>query len=213
MIGYLKGKLIYNQDGKALVVVGDERTAVGYSVCLPEKATYQNLALDEVTEFFIYTHIREDAFDLYGFRSQVEKEIFTTLLSVNGIGPKAARSILSHCEPTQFVQAILEKNFSALNAIAGIGKKTAERLILELQDSIKKKVSENPDRFALKPTLSSDEKIPISEALHSFKDAKEALVNLGYREAEVVSILNKINLEQKELGVDVLVKRALHQLR
>src|SRR5690606_11499818 len=99
MIGYLKGRILEHAHGKMLVVLGSgeaaEPGAAGYLVFVPQSLTYANLAPGQVVELFVHSHVREDAFDLFGFSTRGEKELFLCLLSVNGIGPKGALGILS----------------------------------------------------------------------------------------------------------------------
>src|SRR5690349_763374 len=97
MIGYLNGEVLEHSDGKLLVTVGDRQTsgAVGYLVSVPQNPAYASLGPGQRTELFIYTHVREDALDLFGFQTSSEKNLFCVLLEVNGIGPKSALNILS----------------------------------------------------------------------------------------------------------------------
>ena len=137
VIGYLNGKFLEIQDGKAVVIPSG--SGIGYSVSLPFSSRYEELHTGAQAELWVYSHVREDAFDLYGFLSREEKEIFLTLLTVNGIGPKGALGILSKVEIPTLVAAILEGDQETLTEIPGIGKKTAERVVVELRDSLRKK--------------------------------------------------------------------------
>jgi Holliday junction DNA helicase RuvA subunit len=140
MIGYLSGKILERSDGKILIAMGTPDTGVvGYTVQVPESQGHIGLIAGSSAELFIYTHVREEALDLYGFRTAAEKDLFLTFLSVSGIGPKGALGILSGAEAGDLVQAILKADKAFLGRIPGIGKKTAERIVLELADKIRKK--------------------------------------------------------------------------
>ena len=123
---------------------------VGYSVNVPRNSQYELLPNGKVIELFIHTHVREDQLDLYGFATKSEKELFLTLLSVNGIGPKGALSILSGADTSQLVQAIIEGDKALLTKLPGVGKKTAERMVLELSDSLRKKMDAHATVFRYK---------------------------------------------------------------
>jgi Holliday junction DNA helicase RuvA len=136
MLGYLRGQVLSTpseNDGKITLGIGAPETGiVGYSVHVPRNTQYELILAGKVIELFVHTHVREDQLDLYGFSTKSEKDLFLTLLSVNGIGPKGALSILSGADTAQLVQAIVDGDKALLTKIPGIGKKTAERMVLEL---------------------------------------------------------------------------------
>ena len=225
MIGYLRGEVLENTEGALLVLIGRDGaySGVGYSVSVPQGPAYLNFLPGKQIELFVHTHVREDALDLYGFATRAEKEIFLTLLGVNGIGPKVAMAILTKVEPVTLIQAILESDSAALTRIPGIGKKTAERLILELADKIRKKmesgafggmsssVAGGTGRVQpLKSAVSSGARLAVSP----FDDAKDALVGLGYREQDATALLNRILAEADTppKKAEDLVRSALRQL-
>jgi Holliday junction DNA helicase RuvA len=164
--------------------------------------------------------VREDALDLFGFASKLEKDIFLTLLTVNGIGPKGAMGILSKVDTNTLIGAILDGDKDTLVAIPGVGKKTAERVVLELADPIRKKVEAG--------LLTVASKTPESRGMSSYSrpatagtgvqsilgDAKAALIGLGYREHEVTGLLNRIiaEMETPPGKAEDLVRSALRQL-
>lgn len=195
MIGYLNGKILDHSDGKLLVGVGAPGGFVGYAVSIPESAGHTGLVPGDAVELFVYTHVREDALDLFGFRTVVEKDLFLTFLSVSGIGPKSALGILSGAEAGDIVQAILKDDKAFLSRIPGIGKKTAERIVLELGDKIRKKMDAG-FYAALKPIAGP--LAPAGATAHSgaaselLRDAALALVGLGYREQDAEQVLHKI---------------------
>jgi len=169
MIALLTGKLVLKSIDHLIVDVG----GVGYRVKIPLSSFY---ALPETGEvrLHIYTHVKEDAIHLYGFLTLAEKELFTLLLSVLGIGPKLAVNILSNIPADELRASLCRGDDQRLAAIPGIGKKTAERLILELREKVRKlDGSAGPVPSAAAP----------QEQNHVLDDALSALVNLGYKEA------------------------------
>ncbi len=224
MIGYLQGEILENQDGKMLLGIGDRKNAgtVGYLVAVPQSASYGAYLVGEKLELFVYTHVREEAFDLYGFSTKFEKELFFTLLSVNGIGPKSALGILSAVEANQLIQAIMEGDQASLTRIPGIGKKTAERVVVELRDTVRKKVELGV--FSAQLRVEAHSKTTQSGALRKegvgslnsqvVRDAKEALISLGYREQDIQQLLNRVleNSEFKPQRAEDLIRAALRQM-
>lgn len=222
MLGYLRGQVlssISEGDGKLIIGIGGgigaEATGmVGYSVNVPKSAQYDLLPHGKVIELFIYTHVREDQLELFGFATRSEKELFLTLLSVNGIGPKGALSILSGCEPSVLIQAVIEGDKQLLTKVPGIGKKTAERVVLELADPLKKKIETGGFADLRSSKTPSKSQAPGKSASHaSIRDARDALVGLGYRESDVSSLLNKVFAEfETPPRTEELIKTALRQL-
>jgi holliday junction DNA helicase RuvA len=206
VISYLAGKVLENSEGTLTVFTGAlTQGGVGYAVQVPKGIQYTSISKQSQIELFIYTHVRQDTFDLYGFMTFAEKDLFLSLLNVNGVGPKAALSILSQADVNHFTKIILSKNTDALTEIPGIGKKTAERLILELTDVLKKKAISTD-----KPTQSSE--TDIATNIQVFEDAKTALTGLGYKEQEVANILKKIAKDSAKATVEEMVKKALRHL-
>jgi Holliday junction DNA helicase RuvA len=164
VIARLTGKLIYKSPEYIVIDVG----GVGYQVSVPLSTFYELPEKGELVGLHIYTAVREDAIELYGFLTLEERELFKLLLTVSKIGPKLARNILSGISVNELKNAVITSNVLKLNAIPGVGHKTAERLVLELKDKI-------PSTAALHEAteeISPDEKIG---------DALSALVNLGYK--------------------------------
>ncbi len=132
MIAHLKGVLAEKAAGRVVVDV----SGVGYEVLIPY-STYYELGEDgDTVSLHIYTHVKEDAFSLYGFSTSKEKRLFTQLIQISGIGPKLGVAILSGMPVGEFVEAVTDKNVVKLNEIPGVGKKTAERLVLEMKDKV-----------------------------------------------------------------------------
>jgi len=169
MIAYLKGKIILKKDKYVIVNTG----AIGYQVWLNEKA----LAVvkeDEEAEFYTHLYSREDSQELYGFLSLPELELFKNLLSISGVGPKSALATLAVASVSDIMQAVLTEDPNILQSVSGIGKKTAERIILELKNKIEK----------LSGKLSAD---GVSAAPKDL-EIIEALENLGYHRQEVLQL-------------------------
>jgi holliday junction DNA helicase RuvA len=192
MIGYLAGTLKKLDATAALVAVN----GVGYEVHISLQ-TYYRLEGKHEVELDIYTHVREDALALYGFATADEKFAFEKLIGISGIGPTLAQKILSGIEPADLAEAVAQGDARKLTGIPGVGKKTAERICLELRDKLAVR-----EAAPAVPTRSS-----VDEDVHS------ALVNLGYRPRDADAALE---IARKELGPDAelsaLLRRALRQL-
>ncbi len=195
MIAYLKGILTKKSPTEIIVDV----SGIGYSVSI-SLSTYERLT-EINSEVFILTHhhIREDAQVLYGFSGESEREMFRMLISVSGIGPKMAQTILSGIHPNELIRTISTGALSSLTAVPGVGKKTAERLILELRDKVSK--IEGSDKIIDLPNSSSSVR---AEAL-------TALVSLGFSREKAEQSLRGVlnNAVTKNLSVEELIKNAL----
>jgi Holliday junction DNA helicase RuvA len=165
MIGRLTGRLAEKSPDQLTLDVG----GVGYLVHIPLSTFYELPEAESPASLFIHTHVREDTLALYGFLTERERSLFLLLLSVAGIGPRVALTVLSGIPPVELVEALRSQDVRRLMAIPGVGKKTAERMVLEL--------AEKAARFAAEPGVSAP-------AAVSAEDVTSALVNLGYRRAE-----------------------------
>ncbi len=175
MIGRLTGTLMIKQPPELLLEVA----GVGYEVAAPMSTFYQ---LPEVGEnVALHTHlvVREDAQTLYGFSSVEQRTLFRTLIKVNGVGPKLALTILSSIEPDVFVQSVMNQDAGGLTRIPGIGKKTAERLIIEMRDR-------------LKDWETTDATTVTSGFNQVMQDAMSALEALGYKSADSMKTIKRI---------------------
>ena len=191
MIAHLRGRLIAKHPNQAIVEAG----GVGYDVTISVPTFSELPALNVEVSFFIHTHVREDALALFGFLSAGEKQLFEKLLSVSGIGPKLAITILSGMPADAMVAAIKGNNVAGLTRIPGIGKKTAERMVLELRDKL--------DAFGIAPeTVSAS---PVEE------DVISALVNLGYQRPMAERALAKLGNVSAE-SFDALFRKAMAAL-
>jgi len=168
MIALLTGQLAQRNPEQSIIDVA----GVGYRVQIP-LSTYYALPETGQVQLRVHTHVKEDAIQLYGFLTDAEKSLFALLISVSGVGPKLAITILSHIPATELALALGQGDVPRLTAIPGIGKKSAERLVLELQDKASK--------FAAPGLVtSSTAQKPLQSNHH--QDALSALVNLGYKE-------------------------------
>jgi holliday junction DNA helicase RuvA len=196
MIASLRGILKCKSPTEILVDVG----GVGYAVSIP-LSTYSTLGeLESPVHLLTYFHVREDAMQLYGFGTEAERRYFKLLISITGIGPKIAQGILSGISVTDLRQHIVGGNIAALTSIPGIGKKTAERLVVELRDKIGK--SEEP---SAQSTMTGDRNTEIRN------EALLALLSLGYNRisAEKAIRLALNDGSGSELNVEELIKKAL----
>ena len=182
MIGYLKGTITHLANEHCFVDV----QGVGYRVFIPS-STRQELAVNAQVTLYTYLNVREDALLLYGFHSQEEYDLFGHLISITGIGPKVALGVLSAISPADFLLAVGQQNAALLTRIPGIGKKTAERMILELKDKIGL-----PDTLAgLSPKGTPGREAPLDDS----QEALQALLSLGYSQAEILPVLHKVRAE------------------
>lgn len=195
MIARLSGKLISKSADSLIIDVG----GVGYEVNAPLSTFYALPEEGADTSLLIYTHVKEDALKLFGFLSPMEKKLFIKLITVSGVGPKLAMNILSGVESVQLAVAIKEGDIARMNAIPGVGKKTAERLILELKDKIDSDILTDRDQ----------QNIPTKEKTTVLDDALSALLNLGYRKPDVEKTLDSLIQGDDTLSVESLLKEAL----
>jgi len=193
MIARLTGKLVVKNPSDVVLDVG----GVGYQVFIPLSTFYELPERGESLSLQIYTAVRESAIELYGFLTLQEKEMFKLLLSVSKIGPKTAQNILSGIASGELTQALMTGDLVKLSSIPGIGKKTAERMILELKDKVPK--AQAAEHAALPGEL--------------FDDALSALLNLGYRRplAEQ-SVKRAINESGRDSNLEEIIRRALKYL-
>jgi Holliday junction DNA helicase RuvA len=202
MIAFLRGKLLEKSANTVVVDVG----GVGYEVSVPLTTFYDLGDPGADVALKIHTIVREDSISLYGFMTSHEREIFTLLISVSGIGPKSAISALSGMGANEMISAIRENNIARLTAIPGVGKKTAERLVVELKDKVQ---SMGGDVATGSKSDENGDPIPSSG---SIEDAVSALVNLGYQRQAAEKAVNKSAQEGTELEVQKLLRRALQLL-
>jgi Holliday junction DNA helicase RuvA len=191
MIGFLTGKIISKKPTKILVDVN----GVGYQINI-SITTFEKLGdVNSPVSLFTYLSVREDALDLYGFSTEAEKEMFRLLISVSGIGPKLAQSILSGIQIEELKEALQVGNISRLVAIPGIGRKTAERLLIELRDKVEKLAEEFIEVYNAKFAIKND--------------AVSALVSLGYNVKTAEKVVRDILEKSPGASIEDLVKNSL----
>lgn len=197
MIGYLRGKLIEKAPTHLLLDVN----GVGYKLNIP-LSTYDRAGeLGQLVKVHTYMHVREDTHQLFGFATEEERDIFELLISVSGVGPKMALTILSGTSVEDLRSAIASENIERLTNIPGIGKKTAERVTLELREKV-----------GVVPSLANRfQKTPESKEQVLASDALSALVSLGYKHSVAREAINKIlsNGSKVNLTVEELIREVL----
>jgi len=191
MIALVNGELAYKSIGHVIVDVN----GVGYRLFIP-LSTYYSLPDNGPVQLFVHTHVREDALLLYGFLTLDEKDLFAILIGISGVGPKLAVNILSHIPVADLKIAIVQGDIKRLSALPGIGKKTAERLVLELKD----KFTVSPESLAATGTSSQ----AVGSRPDPLGDVVSALVNLGYKETQARKILESMEIAPDAAMEDIL---------
>lgn len=199
MIAYLSGILLSKTPQSIIIDVG----GVGYEAMVPLSTFYALPDANEKIALLIYTHVRDDALLLFGFRTSLEKELFLMLISVSGIGPKLAVNILSGIGPQDLLEAIARGDALRLQAIPGVGRKTAERIALELKDRASKALGERE---------APQVPIPQAEDRRLMDDALSALVNLGYSAKSARMAVDRARARKAEMTLEELIREALRTL-
>jgi Holliday junction DNA helicase RuvA len=193
VIAHLSGTLLEKHVQRLVVDVG----GVGYDVHVPLSTYYAVGETGARVTLRIHTHVREDALQLFGFSSSLELQLFEKLLSVNGIGPKVALAVLSGIEPAALIRAIRQSDVGRLTTIPGVGKKTAERLVVELRDRLPKTDTVEPS------DLSGGD-------LRG--DVLSALANLGYQRAAADKAVDKVLRRNETREFEPLLREVLKEL-
>jgi holliday junction DNA helicase RuvA len=200
MIAYLRGKLLSKKANRVLLDVN----GVGYEVFIPVSTFYELGEMDSTVSLHVYTHVREELLALYGFRTEREKELFEKFLTVSGVGPKMAIAILSGLEMDELIPALRNGNVALLTHIPGVGKKTAERLVLELREKLEE------------IGVSADQPAPARPAAGELPglagDVFSALVNLGYARPAADAAVREVLKENSEGDFDLLLRASLRLL-
>ena len=200
MIGHLNGKLIFKQPSQIVVEAG----GVGYEVTIPLSTFYEVGEIGTELALFVHTHVREDVLQLFGFRTRTEKDLFLKLTSVSGVGPKLAITILSGMPVGELIQVISAGDLGRLTAIPGVGRKTAERVAMELRDKLKG-IAQAADAVAsYGAAVSSDAGI--------VDDAVSALVSLGYPKPLAERTVAAVAAESNDRTIEAVLKRSLRRL-
>ena len=193
MYYYIKGELVLKQDSFAVV----DNSGVGYKI-YTSGLSLEGVSVGDDVTFYTYLYVREDIFDIYGFTKNDELTMFLHLLSVSGVGPKAALAILSTLTPNQLVLAVMTNDAKTLTKANGVGSKMAQRVILELSGKLKNS------------EILPDESIPETVTLDTGAvEAVSALTVLGYSQAEAKKAVSKVD---PTLGVEEIVRKALAHL-
>ncbi len=190
MIGRIHGTLLEKQPPNVLVDVG----GVGYEIQMPMTSFYQLPEVEQTVTVFTHFVVREDAQLLFGFADKVERRLFRELIKANGVGPKLGLAILSGMSASQFLQCVQQGDVSGLTRLPGIGKKTAERLVVELKDRLADfSKSESVNLPDLDPRLTGDNAIvPLNDVR---EEAQSALVSLGYKPAQASKMVSGVYQE------------------
>jgi len=201
MIARISGMLVY----KSVQAITLDVQGIGYRVFVPLTTFYELPETGQAITLHIHTHVKEDAINLFGFHTLEERNMFQVMISVSGIGPRLAMNILSGINVADLVDAITGGNLRRLLSIPGVGRKMAERLVLELKDKVLKL-----DRGQAVPR---DRVVPRSPEEAVKEDALSALINLGYKNATARDVIEKIMKDTTEIpALDLLLKSALQQL-
>ena len=202
MIGYLSGKLLEKEANTVIIDVN----GIGYEVTIPLSTFYELGEVGETVELRIYTYVREDTLQLFGFKTLREKEIYLKLISVQGIGAKSGITMLSGMSADEIIVAIRTDNLAKLTSIPGVGKKTAERIVIELRDKL--------NDLATGETVATMDQgtRPVEGVDEIYDDALSALVNLGYQQNAAAKALKKAVQEGTEMSVQKLLRRSLQLL-
>ena len=200
MIAFLSGKLLEKQANTLIVEVG----GVGYEVIIPLSTFYELGEPGTDVELRIYTHVREDAIQLFGFKTARERDLYLKLISVQGIGAKSGITMLSGMSADEIIAAIRTNDLGRLTTIPGVGKKTAERLVIELRDKV--------GELAIAAGASASNSVERLPSDLVFDDALSALVNLGYQRSAAERALKKVAEEGVDLSVQKLLRRSLQLL-
>lgn len=193
MYEYLSGKLAYKAPTHVVIDVG----GVGYHIHI-SLHTYSQIKDNEQCKLFISFQVREDAHTLFGFAEEGERRLFEHLISVSGIGPNTGRMILSSITPDEIQAAIIQGNVPLIQRVKGIGPKTAQRMVLELQDKLKK---QGPDALTM---VSHQQSVP--------EEALSALVMLGFARPQAEKVLTAVRQGNPDASVETLIKEALKKL-
>ena len=195
MISYIKGEITYKSPTYVLVETG----GIGYHVNI-SLTTYSKIESLEKVKLLTYFLVKEDSQTLYGFESGTERQLFTRLISVSGVGSSTAMIMLSALTPAELRSAIIGENILVLKKIKGIGDRTAKRIILDLKDKLMKESGDQP--LLIQPASNT-----------AREEALKALVTLGFMKIKVQKVLNKILKEDPTISkVEVLIKKALKLL-
>jgi len=204
MIAHLSGTLLSKQATSVILDVA----GVGYEVTIPLSTFYDLEDLGSPVQLRIYTHVREDALQLFGFKTARERELFMRLISVSGIGPKLGITLLSGMSADEMIASIRTNNLARLTLIPGVGRKTAERLVVELREKVAALSSpELEEELGAKAEVRT---IPTEDSVRA--DALSALLNLGYQRTAAEKAIDSTVGEGDDISVESVLRRSLRKL-
>lgn len=203
MIGRLTGIIVFKQAPDLLLEVG----GIGYELQAPLSAFMQLPQVGSKVTLHTHLTVREDAHLLYGFTQEKQKTLFRLLIKTNGVGPKLALGILSGMNVEEFVACVSAQNVTALTKLPGVGKKTAERLIIEMQDRLKQEIAQ------LEQHANNNTQAFKSSKKQSLQEAEQALIALGYRPQEAAKMLNNVDatVDNTEELIRLALKHSMGQ--
>jgi holliday junction DNA helicase RuvA len=204
MIAHLSGTLLAKQATSVILDVG----GVGYEVTIPLSTFYDLEDPGSTVQLRIFTYVREDALQLFGFKTARERELFLRLISVSGIGPKLGIAMLSGMSADEIIVSIRTSNLARLTGIPGVGKKTAERLVIELRDKIASLSSP-----ALEEELGAATGVGAEQTPDAIReDALSALLNFGYQKSSAEKAIAAAIQDGGEISVEAILRRSLRSL-
>jgi Holliday junction DNA helicase RuvA len=201
LIAHITGKLIQKQPNSVIVDVG----GVGYELTVPLSTFYGLGDPGAEVSLRAYTYVREDALQLFGFRTEREKRLFLLLISVSGIGPKLAVTALSGMSAEELIHAIRTENLAKLVGVPGVGKKTAERMLVELKDKVS--ALSSPE---MEEQLKAGAIISVGDAMR--EDLISALINLGYQKAAAEKAVSATLKENPDASFEAALKTSLRKM-
>lgn len=203
MIAHLSGTLLSKQATSVILDV----SGVGYEVSIPLSTFYELEDAGSTVQLRIYTHVREDALQLYGFKTARERELFLRLISVSGIGPKLGITLLSGMSADEMISSIRTNNLAKLTLIPGVGRKTAERLVMELRDKVASLSAEVEEELGTKTDAAA---VPTEDSMRA--DALSALLNLGYQRNAAEKAVTAAMSETSDVSVESILRSSLRKL-
>jgi len=204
MIAHLSGTLLSKEPNQVIVDVG----GVGYDVTIPLSTFYELDDQKSDVQLLIYTHVKEDALQLYGFKTPGERKLFVHFISVSGVGPKLGIALLSHMKAEELIESIKSNNLARLTQIPGVGRKTAERLVVDLRDKmIQLSQAQVAEQIGTKP-----EAMNVSSEDFVRGDALSALLNLGYQRSAAEKAIDAALNEGGDITVESILRRSLKKL-
>jgi Holliday junction DNA helicase RuvA len=204
MIAHLNGRLLSKEPNSVIVDV----SGVGYEVSIPLSTFYELANEGSDVQLRIYTHVKEDALQLYGFKTERERKLFINFISVSGIGPKLGIALLSGMSADELINSIKSNNLARLTLIPGVGRKTAERLIVDLREKMTALATTQVEADAGAGSISS---IPPSDD-DVRAQALSGLLNLGYQKSAAEKAIDSVLSEDGEITVESVLRRGLRKL-